>query len=115
LAAAEGLSYQVHYLGQMLYILWEFTVSAKHREEFERAYGSEGVWAELFRKDPAYLQTILIRDDENQQRFVTIDVWEDRNSYASFKERFALEYKKIDQKCETLTQAERHVGAFERI
>jgi heme-degrading monooxygenase HmoA len=99
----------------MIYILWEFTVAPEYRDEFERAYRSDGEWALLFRKDPEYRETILIRDYANPQRYMTLDVWEDRNSYASFKERFAAEYQEIDQKCEALTQDERHIGTFERI
>jgi len=99
----------------MTYILWEFTVSAEQSPAFENAYKADGVWAQLFRRDPAYVETVLVADREQPGRYVTIDVWEDRNSYLSFKERFAGDYRKIDEECEKLTLSERLIGIFESV
>ena len=99
----------------MTYILWEFTVSPAQQSDFERAYSPDGVWAQLFRRDSAYKQTILIRDHEHSGRYLTIDVWEDKSSYLTFKERFAREYHQIDQACEKLTSSERLIGIFESL
>ena len=99
----------------MIYILWEFTVPQPHLAAFEHAYGSEGGWACLFRKDSAYRETILVKDNAQSGRYLTIDVWEDKDSYLRFKDRFADDYATIDKECERLTSAERHVGIFERL
>lgn len=99
----------------MIYVVWEFTVRAEERSAFENAYKADGVWAQLFRLDPAYRETILIRDSEQSGRYLTIDVWEDRNSYLSFKERFAGDYRKIDEDCEKLTLSEHLIGIFEDV
>lgn len=99
----------------MTYILWEFTVNPAQQADFERAYRPDGVWAQLFRHDPAYKETILIRDHEQSGRYLTIDVWEDKTSYLSFKDRFAREYHQIDENCEKLTADERLIGIFEAI
>jgi Antibiotic biosynthesis monooxygenase. len=99
----------------MISVIWEFTVRAESRDLFESAYGSHGIWAQLFRRDPAYRETILLMDGKQAGRYLTIDVWEDREAYQKFQERFAEEYKKIDSECEELTQSERHIGLFERL
>ena len=99
----------------MTYVVWEFTVQAEKRAAFERAYGSDGVWAKLFRKDGAYKETMLIADAEHAGRYLTVDVWEDKDSYGRFKDRFATEYQEIDTECEALTAGERRLGIFERI
>ena len=99
----------------MTYIVWEFTVETGNRAAFEKAYKSDGVWAKLFRKDGAYKEAILIADAEQAGRYLTIDVWEDKDSYARFKDRFATEYHEIDKQCEALTAGERRLGIFERI
>ena len=99
----------------MIYILWEFTVEPGHCDEFETAYGTEGVWARLFRRDSAYRETILIKDNAQSGRYLTIDVWEDKDSYLRFKDRFADDYATIDKECERLTSAERQIGMFERL
>ena len=99
----------------MIYVLWEFTVSPQHRSAFEITYKSDGAWAQLFRQDSAYRETILIKDHAQAGRYLTVDVWEDRDSYLSFKDRFADQYSKIDEECEKLTAGERAIGIFEQV
>lgn len=99
----------------MIYVLWEFVVQPARLAEFETIYRSDGRWAQLFRRDPAYRETILVKDGEQSGRYLTIDVWEDRASYLRFKDRFADDYRKIDQDCEELTTREREIGIFEQI
>jgi len=99
----------------VIYILWEFTVPQNRLTDFERAYRSEGVWARFFRRDPAYHETILVKDHARSGRYLTIDVWEDKNSYLRFKDRFGDDYQQIDKECERLTSGERQIGIFERL
>jgi hypothetical protein len=99
----------------VIYVVWEFILVTECRTEFETAYGTEGVWARLFRRDPAYRETILVKDNAQSGRYLTIDVWEDKDSYLRFKDRFAHDYQQIDKECERLTSAERQIGVFERL
>jgi quinol monooxygenase YgiN len=99
----------------VIHVIWEFTVSASHQGAFETAYKGDGLWAQLFRQDPAYRKTILIKDGDDARRYLTVDVWQDRESYARFKDRFAAEYRKIDQECEALTESERFIGIFSQV
>ena len=98
---------------RMIYVVWQFQVSPYNRIEFEKAYRNDGVWAQLFRKDPAYVRTTLVREAEHAGSYLTIDIWKDRESYLEFKHRFAAEYSKIDSQCEALTESERLIGFFE--
>lgn len=99
----------------MIYIVWEFTTSPELHVDFETAYGPDGVWAQLFRRDRAYRQTLLLKQSEPAGRYLTIDVWEDRDSYLNFKDRNASDYYSIDQACERLTTSERQIGIFETV
>jgi quinol monooxygenase YgiN len=99
----------------MIYVLWEFQVAPEHRAKFEAAYKGDGIWAQLFRRDAAYLKTILVRDGEHTGSYLTIDVWKNRESYLQFKQRFATDYAKMDKDCEALTDSERLIGIFEEI
>ena len=102
-------------LTRMIYIFWQFKVPPEHRVEFEKAYKGDGVWAQLFQRDPAYVRTILVADEEQQGSYLTIDVWKDRHSYTRFKERFASEYSVIDKRCEFLTESERMIGLYAEV
>jgi hypothetical protein len=46
----------------MFVILWEFEVKPGCEQSFESAYGPEGAWTQLFRRDPGYLKTLLLKD-----------------------------------------------------
>lgn len=99
----------------MVEILWEFRVISGKEREFERHYGPEGTWVQLFRKSHAYLGTDLLRDQETEGRYLTIDRWSDTKAYDVFREEFAVEYKRIDAQTESLTQSETKLGIFEAV
>lgn len=99
----------------MIYVLWEFQVAPENRPKFEAAYKGDGIWEQLFRRDSAYVKTILVKSDERAGSYVTLDMWKNRESYQQFKQRFAADYAKIDKDCEALTDAERLIGIFEEI
>jgi hypothetical protein len=57
----------------------------------------------------------LLKGPAKASRYLTTDLWEDKESYETFQERFADDYKKIDAECEKLAQAEQRIGLFERL
>jgi len=92
--------------------LWEFIVAREHVRDFERAYGRDGEWVQLFRRAPGYLRTELIRDHANSVRFVTIDYWESKAAYDAFRSQFAKEFTALDAKCAAWTTSEKEIGRF---
>jgi heme-degrading monooxygenase HmoA len=92
--------------------LWEFRTSTERRAEFERHYGAEGTWVQLFRRAPGYVGTELLGDVADPLRFVTIDRWVSAADYQSFRERFAGEYATLDALCAELTVTETLIGRF---
>ena len=97
-----------------LYI-WEYLVPPAKTHTFERLYGPEGNWVQLFRRAPGYLRTDLHRDRSNPQRFVTIDYWESYDAWQAFRRQFAQEFEALDAKCEEFTNRESEIGKFEPI
>lgn len=94
----------------MFVTLWEFEVKSGCEELFEQAYGPEGEWVRLFRRDARYRGTRLLRDVARERVYVTMDMWESREAYEEFREKFAAEYAEIDQNCEGLTIKENFLG-----
>lgn len=97
----------------MFLTLWEYEVKRGSEELFERQYGPEGEWVQLFRRDARYRGTRLLRDVGAERVYVTMDVWESRTAYEEFREKWAKEYAQIDEKCEMLTSAETQLSEFE--
>ncbi|HXT27373.1 MAG TPA: hypothetical protein VN749_21335 [Candidatus Eisenbacteria bacterium] len=90
----------------MFVTLWEFEVKSGSEELFEQAYGPEGEWVRLFRRDARYRWTRLLREVGAARVYVTMDCWESHQAYEEFREKFAAEYAEIDRKCVGLTEAE---------
>jgi len=94
--------------------LWEFEVKPGCEELFERAYGPEGNWVRLFRRDARYRGTRLLREVGRERVFITIDQWESGEGYDEFREKWAAEYAEIDRNCEGLTLSETQLASFEQ-
>ncbi len=99
----------------MIHVLWEFHVLPGHEAEFESIYRPEGEWAELFRRDPGYHGTILLRDSQVSGRYITLDRWENIDIYRSFKQKCAADYRRLDEQCERLTDSEKMIGVFDAL
>lgn len=96
----------------MFLTLWEFEVKSGCEELFEQAYGSEGEWVRLFRRDLRYRGTRLLRDVARERAYLTMDLWESQEGYEEFREKWALEYAEIDRKCEDLTLGQKCLGQY---
>jgi hypothetical protein len=99
----------------MIHVIWEFEVHIDRVAEFLWHYSADGTWAQLFRRSPAYKETILVQDIESSVRFVTIDTWADRSSFENFKRAFQSDYEILDRRCEPLTLSEHFLGVFEAV
>ena len=91
-------------------LVWEFRPAPGREADFERAYGPDGDWARLFRRDPAYLGTELLR---GAGRYLTLDRWSSRAAFEGFRVRLAAEYAALDREMEALTSHEASIGAFD--
>jgi heme-degrading monooxygenase HmoA len=92
--------------------LWEFRVDEAQRPEFERHYGPEGTWTRLFRRAPGFIETLLLHDQSDKSRYVTVDRWQSIEEYRAFMERFCREYRELDQQCATLTASGESLGEY---
>lgn len=91
-------------------VIWRFTTT--DAAEFERHYGPEGTWAQLFRRDPEYVRTDLLRDSG---AYVTLDWWSSAAAYDAFRASHAADYTELDRVCEALTASEERLGAFDTV
>jgi len=105
--SAEGMT------GAGYMVIWEFSVEPEARLAFERAYGQNGDWVQLFRQSPEYRGTQLLRDLERPGRYLTLDLWTSRDALREFKKANESAYQALDRQCERLTERELLVGEFE--
>lgn len=96
-------------------VLWEFLVKPEARLAFEKAYGPDGKWAQLFRQSAEYLGTDLLRDLVRPERYLTLDRWASRDALSRFKQSHQSAYAALDKRCEALTEHEALLGEFELV
>lgn len=92
--------------------IWRYTIEPARRSDFLAAYKPTGKWTRLFSRDPSYIETVLLQDDEDENQYVTIDYWESRAGRDAFRQRFSDEFEKLDRTCEDFTRIERFIGDF---
>jgi heme-degrading monooxygenase HmoA len=96
-------------------VIWEFLVRAGAESEFERVYGSQGDWAQLFSRSEGYRRTDLLRDREQSGRYVVLDHWHSAEHYQRFRTTHESDYRALDKRCESLTTRETPLGTFSSI
>jgi quinol monooxygenase YgiN len=99
----------------MIQVLWEYVVKPEQVINFESHYASAGTWAMFFKKTRAYHGTVLLRDSDQPNRYVTVDVWAARAAYEAFRSEHAKEYEEIDRLCAEFTTSERCLGVFDMV
>ena len=88
---------------------------ARDPEEFERAYGANGDWAQFFREGQGYIGTELLRDVEEHDRYLVIDRWESIEAYNAFLAENQPEYLRRADESRFYYAAELRFGTFENI
>jgi heme-degrading monooxygenase HmoA len=99
----------------MYVIIWEYRLRPERVDEFEKIYGRNGAWSELFQQGSGYLGTELLRDSSDPYRYLTIDRWHSLSDYESFLSTWKTEYENLDAHCEGLTEQEASLGRWETI
>lgn len=92
--------------------IWRYTIDPRRRSEFLAAYDPRGEWAQLFSRDPSYIETVLLHDGEDENRYVTIDFWKTKVDRDSFRNRFSAEFDGLDHRCEAFTYEEQFLGDY---
>jgi heme-degrading monooxygenase HmoA len=97
----------------LIHIIWEFLINLEKQAKFEQYYASNGHWAGLFRRSPAYQGTTLAQDIERPERYLVTDVWENLEAFHHFKQSFGDDYEQLDKRCQQFTEAEQCLGIFQ--
>jgi heme-degrading monooxygenase HmoA len=96
----------------MFVALWEYEVKSGCEESFQSAYGPQGDWVRLFRRDPHYRETRLLKDLSRAHFYFTLDYWDSEASFDQFKAANHAAYAAIDRATEHLTISERRFSTF---
>ena len=97
----------------MLVRVWEYDVPEGSRAEFERTYGADGEWAQLFSASDGFRGTELFVSTSDPGRFLTVDRFIDAAAWRAFLIEHRDAYHRLDAASEALTTGERGLAAGE--
>lgn len=95
----------------MYTIIWQYTINPTHRESFIEFYNSQGTWVKFFQQSADYVGTDFLQS-ENENQFMTIDMWLSQHAYEQFLEEHKEKYQEIDKLCEGFTVEEILIGKY---
>ena len=90
-----------------------FSYQVHDEPEFERVYGTNGEWAEFFRRARGYIGTELLHDVEAPSRYLVIDRWESADAYNAFVAAHRAEYMERVDATRFHYDSELRFGTFE--
>jgi heme-degrading monooxygenase HmoA len=94
----------------MLIRVWEYDVAESAAADFERVYGADGAWAQLFSSSDGFAGTELFASVTNSGRYLTVDRFRDEASWRRFQAEQREAYRTLDAESASLTVAERELA-----
>ena len=82
------------------------------RPRSRRCTARRAPWVALFREQPGYLGTELLRG-QRPGHYVTLDRWRSAQDYTAFQQSRHPRYAELDAQGDALTPSERHLGLFD--
>jgi heme-degrading monooxygenase HmoA len=92
-----------------------FRYEVRDPEEFERAYGPNGEWAEFFKRGEGYIGTELLHDVDEPERYLVIDRWQSAEAYNDFLAANDDEYLRRADETRLHYLQELRFGTFENV
>jgi len=92
--------------------VWAYKIKPERRDDFVEAYASDGVWTAFFSQSPAYIRTDILADNDDPNRFSTIDYFENAEARATLVNEHKEAFAKIDKRWEEATLEETFIGVF---
>jgi hypothetical protein len=89
-------------------------VSEGREEDFERIFGTEGIWPGLLKRSRQYLGSLLQLESQAERRYRLQDSWASHLGFEAFRRIHQLDCDKLEQfiKREKLVVREEFLGAF---
>jgi heme-degrading monooxygenase HmoA len=86
--------------------VWEYDVPEESRTDFERTYGAEGDWAQLFSSSGGFRGTQLFVSLDDPGRYLTVDRFTDEDAWLEFLAEHSDAYRRLDASTAALTTEE---------
>ena len=97
----------------MIEFVWEYTIHPDKRGLFELVFGPGGAWSQAFAAAEGYRGTSVMRDSDNGDRYMLVDVWDSPEDFERATTENAAAYATLQTTLAEIT-TERHLhGTFQ--
>ena len=96
----------------MLEIISEFVIKEQAIGQFELAFGPGGAWSKLFSGCDGYRGTTVLRDQDEPQRYLVVDLWEERDQQIQAITEHPAEYADLQIDFAAWCESTAALGAF---
>ena len=96
----------------MIAVVWQFEVRPGAAAEFERMYGSDGVWSDLSRRSRSFLGSSFLRDISSETRYVLVEYWSEMMVYEKHMASVQKQLDILEQQRAGLVERMEALGVF---
>jgi hypothetical protein len=96
----------------MIELVREFVIHGDMCAQFELTFGPGGAFSELFASKPGFRGLSLMRDVDNSQRYLSVEIWESKARRAEAIEKDQEGFSELDEMLDRLASARTDLGSF---
>lgn len=97
----------------MYCVVWQYEVENEKQSSFEKEYGDEGAWFQLFSTSRHYKGSQLSKCVNKNEMYLLMDWWEDATTYDAFLKENETTYTDLSKQLASLYKKETRLGEFE--
>lgn len=96
----------------MIQIIWQYVVRSEACAHFELAYGPGGAWSKLFSSAPGFRGISLLRDQNDSNRYLALEMWDSEASRHGALAEQAQVAAALETSLGQYVEARNRLGAF---
>jgi hypothetical protein len=96
-------------------LVWQFEIEEGKADEFEKFYGAGGPWAEIARRDRAYLGASFLRNLGEPLRYMMTEYWSEMLVYETHHHLFESDFELLEKQRNALVKSVTPVGVFQAL
>ena len=97
----------------MIALVWQFEIEPGKTAEFEKFFGAGGPWAEIARRDRAYLGASFIRNLGDPIQYMLTEYWSEIVVYQRHHHLFESDFVLLEEQRAALVKSVIPLGVFQ--
>ena len=96
----------------MIEIVWELLIKQDGAGKFELVFGPGGAWSKLYGGCDGFRGTTVLRDRENQRRYLVVDLWDAHDQRETALAENDAACADLEASLDALCESRKELGIF---